>query len=306
MTEFIADIASYQSGLKMTQLQQQGFAAVIIKCSQGAGYINPYFANWVKECKAIGFPVASYHYLSLGNWDVQAANILKADPDSTVPVWLDREAQSTLQDAVEVANRLRSHGQHLAGFYGSRPPQGYGAYWMPAYYNDPSGAALAVYSRQGGDTGHGWSNSPDMWQYCQKGMINGYSNSSLDFSAYRGTRTQLLSQGWFWTSQEDDMGFYAEPEGQLPGDGVFYVDGTGVAGVSHVRWNLLRKYDGAAAKTITRIEYNDMIAQLPKSIPPLDVNAIVKGVIAGLPTGVPGTLTIADIETALRNVLHNA
>jgi hypothetical protein len=87
------------------------------------------------------------------------------------------------------------------------------------------------------------------------------------------------------TQLEGIMGVYIEPEGQLPGDGVYYVDGAGVYGVSAVRWGILRTYDGAVAKTITRAEYANLVAQLPKPAAPVDVVALADALAVRLPAG---------------------
>lgn len=195
-TLFIADISSHQRGLSVRQLRSAGFSAVIIKCSQGGGYINPLFAGWVDEAKSLGFRVSSYHFLEPGNWDAQAAEIHRADPDPTIPIWLDAEAGATRTDAIEVANRLRRLGQRLAGFYGPRPPAGYGGWWRPAYLSDPSGQVSDVYRRQGGDSSSAWVGQ-DIWQFCQWGQVPGFAGD-VDFSAYRGSLSTLDSTGWFW------------------------------------------------------------------------------------------------------------
>ena len=87
------------------------------------------------------------------------------------------------------------------------------------------------------------------------------------------------------TQLEDIVGTYIEPEGTQPGDGVYWVDGTGVYGVSAVRWGILRKYDGASAKTITRAEYAGLVAQLPKPPAPVDVAALAEALALRLPAG---------------------
>ena len=104
------------------------------------------------------------------------------------------------------------------------------------------------------------------------------------------------------TQLEDIVGTYIEPEGTQPGDGVYWVDGTGVYGVSAVRWGILRKYDGASAKTITRAEYAGLVAQLPKPaapVPPVDVAALADALALRLPAGWNATTIAKEIVADL-------
>ena len=68
MTTFVADISSYQAGLRIAQLGAAGYSAVIVKCTESSGYVNPYFAGWVAEALDLNLPVASYHFVHQGNW----------------------------------------------------------------------------------------------------------------------------------------------------------------------------------------------------------------------------------------------
>jgi hypothetical protein len=108
------------------------------------------------------------------------------------------------------------------------------------------------------------------------------------------------------TQLEDIVGTYIEPEGTQPGDGVYWVDGTGVYGVSAVRWGILRKYDGASARTITRAEYVDLVAQLPKpalTADVVDVAALADALAARLPAGWDAAeiaaVVVADLSARL-------
>lgn len=217
VTLYLADISSAQRGLRIRQLDDAGIAAVIIKCTEAGGYVNPWYRDWLAEAQNLGLPCTAYHFVHPVNEvpaDVQARNIAHADPDPAVPVWMDDEAGAGLADGYAVADALRSLGQTVAGVYnGSRPLPGYGGWWRAAYLGDPAGYAADVYHRQGGDTGPGWVNGVDLWQYCQHGRITTW-NGDLDFTAYRGTLVELLShQDWFWTPagitparpKDDDM-----------------------------------------------------------------------------------------------------
>jgi hypothetical protein len=194
MTVFIADIASYQAGIRIAELRNAGYDAVIIKCTESGGYVNPYFAGWVKEALDSNFPVASYHFVHPGNYDAQAANIHRVDPPP-IPIWMDTEAGATRDDAYAIADRLRNLGQTVAGVYfGAKPKAGYGGWWRADYWTNPAGSITSVYAHNGGDTSSYWVGQ-DIWQFGSRISIPGHSG--LDASAYRGTLDGMLSHGWF-------------------------------------------------------------------------------------------------------------
>ena len=64
------DIASHQAGLDLNNI---AFDFVIIKATQGIGYVNPYCDNWYQQAKALGKLIGFYHYAS-GNDAVAEAD----------------------------------------------------------------------------------------------------------------------------------------------------------------------------------------------------------------------------------------
>ena len=64
------DVASYQSGLVLNdykQLKAKGIKTVIVKVSQGTGYLNPAASNQIKNAIQAGLKVAVYHYATFNN-----------------------------------------------------------------------------------------------------------------------------------------------------------------------------------------------------------------------------------------------
>lgn len=57
------DIASYQAGLDVTKIDAD---FVIVKATQGTGYVNPHCAAWVEAALARGLKVGIYHYIGGG------------------------------------------------------------------------------------------------------------------------------------------------------------------------------------------------------------------------------------------------
>jgi hypothetical protein len=62
---------------------------------------------------------------------------------------------------------------------------------------------------------------------------------------------------------------------------------------------------GAALAGIKDGSYLDIVGEMAQNPPTIDVNALAAAIVALLPEIPPGTLTPADVETAVRNVLTN-
>lgn len=204
MTLFVIDASNHNPGLPVESLTEQGFAALILKCSEGASFVDPLFGGYVQRARACNLPVAAYHFLHPGAASTQAVNCARVVP-ADIPIWLDAEGGATRDDAYAVGAELRRLGRVVAGIYhGAQPKAGWGGWWRAAYLSDPAGNAVSTYRAQGGDSGRGWLLGVDLWQFCQHGRIAGVSGD-VDFSAFRGTLPDLLSRGWFHTRVIDPI-----------------------------------------------------------------------------------------------------
>lgn len=58
------DVASWQKGLNVSEIDAD---FIIVKATQGTGYVNPYCAQWVEGALGRGMCVGIYHYISGGN-----------------------------------------------------------------------------------------------------------------------------------------------------------------------------------------------------------------------------------------------
>lgn len=65
----LIDIASYQGGMNLEEMFQKNPAldGVIVKATEGVGYVNPYCDGWVQTLRRLGKPWGFYHYLSGGD-----------------------------------------------------------------------------------------------------------------------------------------------------------------------------------------------------------------------------------------------
>lgn len=199
MTVFLVDLSHYQPDNCVDLARAQGYAGCWIKCTEGSSYVDPSFASKLARARALRFPVATYPFITSASVASQVANILRVVPKD-VPVWPDVEGGVPLAQGAAIGDALRDAGYVVPGMYHStRPPAGY-AWWRAHYNTDPAGAASATYP---GDTSSDWVGQ-DLWQFGSKGRLAGYPGD-VDVTAFRGTRSQLLAKGWFWTGNNNGI-----------------------------------------------------------------------------------------------------
>ena len=70
----LIDIASHQAGLDLETLFQKNYNldGVIVKATEGVGYVNPYCDGWVQVLQNVGKTWGFYHYLSGGDPNAEA------------------------------------------------------------------------------------------------------------------------------------------------------------------------------------------------------------------------------------------
>ncbi|HET9172021.1 MAG TPA: GH25 family lysozyme [Actinospica sp.] len=219
MTLFVADIASYQAGLVPARLKPD-IAALIIKCTEGTGYLNPDYANWLGEAAAAGLLVGAYHYVDGTDPAAQAAWLKANIVDPSVPVMIDEESVSLAQ-ALAVADAMDAEGLHVRLMYLAR------SYWQTlgspdlsapfaarglalvnaSYPSSASGSPAQLYP---GDGAAGWDAyggvTPTLYQFTDSATESG---QNIDVSAFRGDISALTAL--FTTDsasasiQEDDL-----------------------------------------------------------------------------------------------------
>ena len=77
----VIDIASYQAALDLRKVKGNGLDVVIIKATQGTGYLNPCMQKHIEQAKEAGLLIGLYHYAN-GTGAVAEANyfVKKAKP----------------------------------------------------------------------------------------------------------------------------------------------------------------------------------------------------------------------------------
>lgn len=204
MTVFVADIASYQHGLNLAALRPD-CVGVEIKCTEGAGYVNPDYAGWLVQAKSAALVTVAYHYVNGDAPAAQAANLAANIGDKSLPVMLDIELGSgNLPHVLEVTDAMTSAGLHpkllyfpewywqqvgapaLAAPLGSR-----GLLLVSAHYPSMvSGSPATLYPGDASPlwNGYGGIELVTLLQFTDAALEGG---QKVDMNAYRGTETAL-------------------------------------------------------------------------------------------------------------------
>jgi hypothetical protein len=185
------DVSSAQAGMSLA-----GAAAVCVKITEGAGYVNPSAPASKQQADAEGAVLFAYHFLHAGTPALQAAWCHQHN--GSVPLMVDCEPEPpslpALADLTGFVDAYRQLGGicHLA--YLPR------WYWASPWFGSPDLAPLAqrhmalvssdytAYS----DGGPGWKPyggiTPAIWQWTEAAHWNG---QLVDRNAFKGTAAQL-------------------------------------------------------------------------------------------------------------------
>jgi lysozyme len=143
-----------------------GVQAAIIKATDGATYVNPFYARDVSGFESVGVPVIAYHYAEFGNVAAEAAHF-KAVAGVRARV-LDSETSTNAAWQQEFLNELNlASDQEMDYGSASTLPRGVRALLWPASY--------------GKNYGFG-----DAWQYTDAAVINGIPGK-VDASTWIGS-----------------------------------------------------------------------------------------------------------------------
>ena len=236
------DVASYQSGLTLNdyrQLKSKGIRTVIVKISQGTGYLNPAASNQIRNAIQAGLKVAVYHYATFNNsgsgWNegrhmVDCLRKLGLGPNTLI--FADMEDRATLNN--QVKNGLnsfwgalnnagyRNHAVYVYAGYKYRDAVistvGRSRTWLAQYPFTPSRGGY--YERQWRNQGYG------AWQFASTSRMPwkwwfGNLDLSTDFNGLlTNAPSTSVSNGWLGNK--------------------YYVNGTAVTGQRQIngKWYL--------------------------------------------------------------------
>lgn len=191
MTTFFPDISGYQTGIRL-----DGIPAVMVKATEGTGYVNPDYARVVADARARGLLQMAYHFLRRGNGAGQA-DYAYGVIGPGVPTMVDVEPAGdgtapSLADVSAFVSEFRARGGLVRLVYLPR------WFWVDLGSPDLTGltrANLALISSTYttySDSGSGWAPyggvTPAIWQFSESYPLNGYA---VDMNAYRGSLDDL-------------------------------------------------------------------------------------------------------------------
>jgi lysozyme len=89
MSDVVFDISHYETvSQNFTETAAAGIAAVILKATQGTGFVDPTFLSRVAEAKASGLLVGAFHFLDGSNPAEQVAHFLTVAKSEGGVSWL--------------------------------------------------------------------------------------------------------------------------------------------------------------------------------------------------------------------------
>lgn len=206
MTIFLADISSYEHGLKVADLTD--CAGILAKCTEGTYYTDADYDGWRQQAKAAGKLFIPYHFISGEDPAAQAAHLAAHIGDTSLPVMLDWEPEGNFSpslaqllavaDAVNAA-RMRTRLAYVPRWYWSKlggpdlsglTSRGLGM--ISSAYPGGSGTAAQLYP--GDYAAAGWQPyggvTPMLDQFTNQASDGG---QLLDMNAYKGTAVQFAA-----------------------------------------------------------------------------------------------------------------
>jgi GH25 family lysozyme M1 (1,4-beta-N-acetylmuramidase) len=230
VTEWLIDAhCTYQAGLDVEKLAEEGYSALVVKATQGSsGYWAPAaFDDWTRRARAAGMIPGAYHWINNSDPIQQVDYFLRrlqsvGGPDGML-IQLDCEDTATPATAATVTLWIREWnrrtGNHPLLFYS-------GAWWYPAKLGSFQVAKVASNVHQWDShyvTGAGYASAlyeavPAGWwtsryggfgevtvmQFSSAGHAGGLAGG-VDVNAFRGTRADLHTLAGH-TLAGDDMG----------------------------------------------------------------------------------------------------
>jgi GH25 family lysozyme M1 (1,4-beta-N-acetylmuramidase) len=204
------DIASYEGGIDLASVPSD---FVIVKATQGTGYVNPYYSGWASEVLNLGKELGVYHYAD-GSGAVAEADhfvslVRSAGAVGKALLVLDWEEGSAMAKGVSYALSFLNRVYALTGVralvytsqgvtndydWSSVANAGYGL-WVAQYLNANTNDQTATDGYLDDPVSYrsvsGWS-SATMYQYSSVGNLPGWSGN-LDLDKFYGSRSDWES-----------------------------------------------------------------------------------------------------------------
>ncbi len=201
MSDVVVDLSHYQTvSQNFSITAAAGIAAVILKATQGTGFIDPTFLPRVAEARAAGLLVGAYHFLDGSNPAQQVANFLTIAKSEGGVDWLavDWEPYPSSQASVIGAAQAVASIQAATGSW----PILYTIRYMLSAPNTTLSRCPLWLAEYGSNPvcPPGWTEW-NLWQHTDgqigSGVVPVPGIGPCDRSRFAGTIVQL---GQWWTS----------------------------------------------------------------------------------------------------------
>jgi lysozyme len=188
MSDAVLDLSHWQEVVDFTAVAQSGTAAVILKATQGTGWVDPTFADRAAAAAAAGLMVGAYHFLDASDPLAQADHFLSVA--GFLPVLaLDLEPAPPTRLAVSAAGAAASR---IAGQKGQWPVVYTGRFEVPAA--DAILSQCPLWLAEYGSRPvcpPGWA-AWRLWQYTSSGTVPGVAGP-CDRSRFAGSLDDLAA-----------------------------------------------------------------------------------------------------------------
>ena len=195
----VVDISHHNDVRSFTDLYGAGIRGIIHKASEGAAIVDKTYTKRRPDAVAAGMLWGSYHYLDASTVKTQVSNYLRAtDPDENTLLACDAERNNrpnwspNLDQIEEFLTLVYEKTEQRAKLYGGE--------LLKALLAGKTNAFLARHQLWLSQYGPkavcppGWS-EPWLWQYAEKGRLNGIGDSNVDLNQYAGAN---LAAEWVY------------------------------------------------------------------------------------------------------------
>lgn len=230
------DISWYQRGINIAAVPAD---FVIVKATEGTGYINPCFREQADATLNSGKLLGIYHYISGGNWQAEAEYFVNTVKDYVGRAVLALDFESDYNSAYGDTAYLQQCAQTVYNLTGVRPLL-YGSqrdYGRLAAVSNATNCGLWVAQYKNYD--HiGYQNTPwnegaydcAMRQYSSSGALPGYGGN-LDLNKFYGDRA-----AWLAYAKSDRQAQQPQAAPQVPDVSEITHDGDISTVYVHVPW----------------------------------------------------------------------
>lgn len=214
------DISRWQKDIRLSRVPCD---FVIVKATQGTGYVSPTYKQQITSAESLGKYLGIYHYASSGGAAAEAEHFLQtvADYIGKAILVLDWEGEqnanfSNPSYALDFLNYVKNRTGITPFIYMSKSVcrqykwDASFPLWCAQYRNQqPSGYQAQPWTDA---KGFGAWQSPKIFQYSSKGQLDGYSgNLDLDLAYMDGAEWLSYAQGKVIVKEPEDHGSFDLP-----------------------------------------------------------------------------------------------